>query len=263
MEDNYYDRGIYGEQPPPLPGPPPRVLETPTKVRTILGLVYLPAHYILSLIVMFVFMVVGAIMGMDIEAMTDPAELLGFEVVSSLVLTLVYVILAWRYLREDFGRLRKYGTKIIWVLLLVLVVATIIEFVLLFALGALGLESLGPNQEYLEDIARQSPWIIAFLAIVLAPIWEEILFRGMIFAPLRNRNRVVAYAVSTLGFALLHTFMSLLFDFAPTLFLVTLVYVPAGLALCWIHERTKSLWSAIFLHALMNVVAVGLMLVFP
>jgi membrane protease YdiL (CAAX protease family) len=106
--------------------------------------------------------------------------------------------------------------------------------------------------------------------VVLAPFLEELLFRSALFAPLRKFGRALAYSVSTLLFAFLHiasVVTAVLFfqmPAPPNLFLVMLLYIPAGIALCWAYDESGSVWTAIFLHALMNLVAVllGSVLVF-
>ena len=47
----------------------------------------------------------------------------------------------------------------------------------------------------------------------------------------------------------------MLFEFSSDLLPLTLIYLPSGLALCWVFDKTKSLWAAIVLHSIMNAVA--------
>jgi len=81
-------------------------------------------------------------------------------------------------------------------------------------------------------------------AIVLAPVVEEILFRGVVFGFLRQVFRgSVAYWASALAFAAIH--MNLL-TFVPLVFI--------GLVLAWVYERTGRLVAAMLTHALFNAV---------
>lgn len=81
------------------------------------------------------------------------------------------------------------------------------------------------------------------LAAVIAPVFEEFLFRGFLFTSLKSRTNVwVAALISSLIFAGMH------FYSWPALISI-LVF---GMAMCWLYQRTGSLWPGILFHALMN-----------
>jgi len=178
-----------------------------------------------------------------------------FDFIPSLIVTLVFVALAKNYLAEDFGRLKSFGIKAIWVILIAYAVSFAVEIGYHVLLERFGIDTLGPNQEAVEALAGQNIILSTITLVVFAPLWEEIFWRGMVFGALRNRNRIMAYAVSSLGFALMHTWLFMLFEFSSDLLLLTLIYLPSGLAFCWVFEKTKSLWTAIILHSIMNAVA--------
>ncbi|MHB1638877.1 MAG: CPBP family intramembrane glutamic endopeptidase [Candidatus Dormibacteria bacterium] len=88
--------------------------------------------------------------------------------------------------------------------------------------------------------------------VVIAPVVEEIAFRGFIFGGLRGRiGTAWAVVASSLVFALAHTLSvggSILL-LGPSLFI-------AGVALALVYERTRSLYPGMALHASFNLVAV-------
>jgi hypothetical protein len=87
-------------------------------------------------------------------------------------------------------------------------------------------------------------------AIVLAPVVEEILFRGALFAFLRQvGSRQMAYAVSAVAFAAIHTN---LVTFVPLVFI--------GVVLARVYERSGQLLTAMATHALFNAVNFALLL---
>lgn len=89
-----------------------------------------------------------------------------------------------------------------------------------------------------------------FVAAVVAPIAEEIFFRGFMYGGLRGRIGVIgAMVVSTLFFTALHLSVEL---FIPIFVL--------GIFLAWLYEYTGSLYPGIFLHAANN--GLSLILVF-
>lgn len=100
-----------------------------------------------------------------------------------------------------------------------------------------------------DDIAGQlgSLWTQYLLIAVVAPVAEEVCFRGFLFAGLRNRAPFIVAAVgASLFFGLLH------FDTGPSAVPQLVVF---GVILALLYERTRSLWPPIFFHALNNAIA--------
>lgn len=84
--------------------------------------------------------------------------------------------------------------------------------------------------------------LLLILVAVIAPIAEELFFRGMLYPLLRRRwSANVAIVVNGFLFALIH-FIPLLI---PGLFFV-------GIVLAWVRERSGSLIPCILLHAMQN-----------
>jgi membrane protease YdiL (CAAX protease family) len=85
-----------------------------------------------------------------------------------------------------------------------------------------------------------------FSAAILAPIAEEIFFRGFLYAGLRARIGVLgAMVTSTLFFTALHFSLD---AFIPIFIL--------GLCLAFLYEKTGSLYPSIILHASNNGIAI-------
>ena len=100
-------------------------------------------------------------------------------------------------------------------------------------------------------VDRGLAWVIAggVLVVVLAPVAEEVFFRGFFYGSLRGHLGAPGAAVaSSLVFALVH------FTSEQTLSLLPLLGV-LGLLFCFLYERTGSLYPGIALHALNNAVA--------
>lgn len=92
--------------------------------------------------------------------------------------------------------------------------------------------------------------IAAFvMLIVITPLFEELLFRGVLFHGLRKRITFVGSAlVTSLLFAVAHGQANAAVDtFVLSMFL------------CFLVERTKSIWPAVMLHALKNFLAFGVL----
>ena len=119
-------------------------------------------------------------------------------------------------------------------------------------------ELLNQNNEALLDLANEDFGSISAVAIFLAPITEELMFRGGIFGLVRKKSRAWAYAAGTLLFALYHIWGYAVQD--PTYWLYMLQYLPAGFLLCRCYERTNSIWCSIFFHMLVNLISLRLLM---
>ena len=87
----------------------------------------------------------------------------------------------------------------------------------------------------------------ALLVIVLAPVCEEIFFRGFLFRVLRVRAAFwIAAAIDGLLFGLVHG-VNAAFP----------ILVVLGVLLCWVYERSGTLFATIAIHSLNNAIAYG------
>jgi uncharacterized protein len=87
--------------------------------------------------------------------------------------------------------------------------------------------------------------MLVVAAVLLAPLAEEWLFRGLLFRRMRAvGNRPIAYGLSALAFAAIHT--------NPAGFVI---YLWLGLVFAFVYERTGRLWVPIGVHMGNNAVA--------
>jgi membrane protease YdiL (CAAX protease family) len=96
--------------------------------------------------------------------------------------------------------------------------------------------------------------LFAAYAVVVAPITEEFVFRGLIYRRLRDRFGVVAGAIlSAIPFGLIHfvTHQSW-----PDVITLQLTMVVTGIGLALIYERRKTIVADIAGHAAFNLLAV-------
>ena len=116
-------------------------------------------------------------------------------------------------------------------------------------LSVLALDKLGwhPAEQRAVDllVAAKSPWMrvyLAFFAVVLAPVAEEFIFRGVLFPFVKQLGwpKLAWFGVSFL-FALIHLNLPTLVP----LFVLALV-------LTWLYDRTDCLLASITVHSLFN-----------
>jgi len=115
--------------------------------------------------------------------------------------------------------------------------------------------SLDEEQTLPDELGIEGSTLNLALVIVLitmiAPLGEELFFRGYFFAALRNwKGWVPAAIITGVVFGAIHI------GSAPIGFTVPLGFF--GFGLCWLYQRTGSLYPCIALHALNNSVALGL-----
>lgn len=113
---------------------------------------------------------------------------------------------------------------------------------------ALWLYALGGSEAFDQSTrARQDAGalVVLLLALVVAPLAEEMLFRGLVYPLLRRRVGIVASVlVTTAVFGLLH---GNVVQFAAAL--------PLAVLLALVYERTRALWPCVVIHLGFNVVA--------
>ncbi len=110
----------------------------------------------------------------------------------------------------------------------------------------LGVEPLGVKEAL--KVNRDPAQFLASLAVMaaLAPLAEELIFRGLLYGWLESRwNSGVAFVVSSLAFAAAH------YELAH----IVLV-LPLGLLFGWLRWRTDSLVPSLFAHVANNAFAV-------
>jgi membrane protease YdiL (CAAX protease family) len=126
------------------------------------------------------------------------------------------------------------------------VVSTVLIGVVAVVLQQLGME---PEPQAAERaIEMLDPVLVVLAIVVIAPIAEEVFFRGVVFnAWLREGGRRFAFIGSAFLFAVIHvSLLSLLPIFA------------LGLMLAWIYDRTGTLVAPIAMHATVNGISVAL-----
>ena len=112
-----------------------------------------------------------------------------------------------------------------------------------------------PQSLVVAAAAHRSPEALALdlvFAAGLVAIVEELFFRAVLFALLRQRLRFVyAAALSSLLFAAAHEIAA----WIPVFVL--------GLGLCWLYERRHSLWTNAIAHGTVNAVSFIVLFLLP
>jgi membrane protease YdiL (CAAX protease family) len=111
----------------------------------------------------------------------------------------------------------------------------------------------GAKDTITEDLGAKDSTValvfVTFVVTVCAPLAEEFLFRGYFFGALRSNGFWFAAGFTGLAFGIVHVFGS------PIAFIVPLALLGGGL--CFIREKTASLYPGIALHCLNNSLAMA------
>lgn len=112
------------------------------------------------------------------------------------------------------------------------------------------------NDASIAGMTRENYTLMAIGTVILVPVVEETLFRGLIFRGLYNRHPVLGYAVSTLCFGALHV-LGYVGRYSPVHLLLCLIqYLPAGLCLGWAYVKADSIWAPILMHITINQIGI-------
>ena len=108
------------------------------------------------------------------------------------------------------------------------------------------------NDRTIAGMTEENYPLMFIGTVVLVPITEECLYRGLVFRGLYQRSAVLAWIVCPVVFSLVHIVSYLGQVNALTFALCFLQYIPAGLCLAAAYRLSGSLICPILIHAVIN-----------
>ena len=152
---------------------------------------------------------------------------------------------------------KEIGSGVLFGLGLYPVMVIVVGGLLTFLLQAISGEHVEAPEQVGEHLPAIGSALTIVYAIVIAPIGEELFFRGVLFRSLRDRYGFWVGAVgSAIGFGLIHFIPGSVVDAV----LLMIVMFFTGLALCFIYERRGTIVVPIAAHMTFNVI--GIVLIF-
>lgn len=212
------------------------------------------AMVLLVVVSQVVVSVVGVALGLPMPDMlsgeiVDIEQFIGVQVVRGESFAIIYplsmllaFVAVYSYInfRDGKGRVARISTKgfnpnvILFGLIWLIAVQVVVEL----------LSLLIPST---EQASGQGFWAIV-TAVFFAPVFEEVIFRGLILeSMLRSHRRLFSVIVTSVLFALVH--------FEPSVMFSAFV---SGLVLGTIYLHTNSIFSTIILHSINNAIAYSL-----
>jgi membrane protease YdiL (CAAX protease family) len=187
-------------------------------------------------------------------------------VVAALVIIGVLVLWLSRYHRGWLGVLqlpepgtwrKEIGSGVLFGIGLYPVMVFVVGGLLTVLLQTISGEQVEAPEQVGEHLPAVGTALTVVYAIVIAPIGEELFFRGVLFRALRDRHGFWVGAVgSSIGFGFIHFIPGSAIDAA---LLMTVMFF-TGIALCFIYERRRTIVAPIAAHLTFNVIGIVLIL---
>ena len=203
----------------------------------------IPQGFGIVLIFIFLSMITGVLISLGgfarNEVVLDIVELFGYLVAAGGTLLVIIQLKTRVYAnRPAFIHLRVTPADYIIILILTVLVIIVID----------PLTNLFPVPERLRELFESmfSKTVPAFLtAVILAPVLEELIFRGIVLEGfLRNYSPVKAIIWTNLLFGLAHL--------NPWQFIGAFLM---GIFISWVYYKTRNLVLPVFIHLINNLVS--------
>ena len=124
---------------------------------------------------------------------------------------------------------------------------------------SLGVKVEPTNLAIIEAAFLSNPVFLALFGVLIAPAYEELLFRRVLFGRLWAAGRPwLGVVLSSAAFALMHEIPGTTGNSWQATGVLWLTYVFMGAAFALVYWRTRTLWAPIAAHALNNAVALTL-----
>ena len=119
----------------------------------------------------------------------------------------------------------------------------------------LGGSDTSANQSLIESVVDSKPLLMFFTTVFLAPVLEEIIFRGMMFAWIYEKFPRFAHIISSFLFAFAHVALGMLSGNVGE-FIQIVPYFLMALVLSKLYEKSNNIYVPIIAHTVNNFIAV-------
>lgn len=221
-------------------------LDTTTKGQRIAGYIYLPLHVF----------VIPLFAAMYLQYAPNGGNEL-YATIGYYSAGVAFCLIAfWSYLRTGYDILCDNWAKNALGFFLAYIICMLLSYLAAAVVFlVLGDKASNPNNDAVNSLVKQYPQVMLGITVFLAPLVEEVLFRGVLFGSLRAKHRTLAFVLSMGLFAFYHVWEYALGQQDWMALIYMLEYLPAGYALAWLYEKTNCIWMPVFLHMLINALA--------
>ena len=114
------------------------------------------------------------------------------------------------------------------------------------------------NDNAVAAMLKSNYLLMCICIVVLVPLTEELIYRGLIFRNIWQSSKVAAYLISMAAFSAVHVIGYLGSTDPVTLIVCFIQYLPAGLCLAWTYSKASNIFAPVLVHAVVNAIAIGL-----
>jgi membrane protease YdiL (CAAX protease family) len=201
----------------------------------------------------FIFSMVSAPEDSNLAAAMEPtaAQSVGLAAIEAIALLSGVYIFGLRrlhYTWKDLGFITINNKWLLLTITISFIVIPISGLITVLVMMALGLPLENPQLEFIipQDITWLGGLGLLLFGGIAVPIAEEVFFRGVLYRWVRERWGIfIGVMVSSLIFGLIHIDIAV----ASTAFIL-------GIILALVYEYSKSLWTAILIHAINNSIKI-------
>ena len=164
-----------------------------------------------------------------------------------------------KYLLRSLKDALRIPSRTLWYALLGYMGNQVLSTMAAMAILNLYPDFINVNDSSINTLVLQNRQLMAIGAVFLAPVAEELLFRGLIFRGLYDRSPVAAHLVSILLFSAIHVsgYFGL---YEPRLLLLCFIqYLPAAYCLNFAYRYSGTIAAPILMHMLTNLAALSAM----
>ncbi len=169
-------------------------------------------------------------------------------VVFDVLLLLLVLVFLWARKYDLWAVKESLSGKYLWIVVIagcLLVMASDL-FVQLVGNALHNGHYLTDNQAAQKSVVNVVPWAEAASIVVLGPIFEEILFRGLLLKFVFTDHPIIGLVLTNIFFGQIH---------APGDWLSWVYYVVPGIVFTLVYYATRKLEAPILVHSITNLIA--------
>ena len=205
----------------------------------------------------FIFYLLGYIFGLNLESNSIDALFnliyLGFLSICTFFIFKSYLLKSLKHIK---GRWLK---EIIYACTSGTIKFYLVNIISSLLISLLNMNSSSANQDAIVNMTNNAPLLMIITTVIIAPFLEEMIFRVGIFQLFYNKNRLLAYLLSGLGFGFVHI-MAGLFSGDISQLLYWFPYSLLGFMLCHIYEKRDTIFAPMIVHMMNNLIAMIIVL---
>ena len=171
---------------------------------------------------------------------------------------LIVTIGMQKYLRSNLRHFGKHFGRSLGIATAGFLVYWAVNLVISLAITLYWPDFTNANDANLAGMSGECYWVFFACTVLLVPLTEEVMFRGVLFGSVCKLSPVLAYIFSALIFSAIHIVPYIGSEgFTLTTALISLVqYLPPSLCLAWVYEKSGTIFAPALVHCAVNLIGV-------